>query len=281
MARAEGKNRKQRRRSRTLSDAGRRADWLLTLVPEFAVSVLDTLSAPVLGKRDETMRVKPDSVIVKPLAWALSTLRKHFDDGRALAARLVALHGPRVRLLLHELRDLPDVAACFPSLTDTRGVLTEARRLVRRHGARRAAVMLSRRYGFTVFDVVVNPHADEPALRALLGVAPRREKAGRPKGSMGKGNDLEAWALAEVHDGLNVPREDVLSWLGRDPESTTGEWPNASETADSKWFRRRLRRGLALRTQPSPSIAFHAAYVRDLPEDAKLAYLIRFLSSRA
>src|SRR5262249_55769676 len=75
-----------------------------------------------------------------------------------------------------------------------------------------------------------------PKIRALLGLPPGR-KAHRPKGSTSTRRDLEAYALAELRDGLGVKHVPLLRALGRDPER---RGPDRGDTANVKWLRRRL-----------------------------------------
>jgi len=263
--------------------------WLVAQVPEFC------LSGP------------------EPLGRALGLLKEQLGDAREVAARLVAAHGPRIRgekawrirseeirwiggeevrgkevwrgLGLRAYHDLPVVAALFAPLpTGSSGArLKEARALVRQRGQRAAAVALARRYGLKVFDEL-NAHANEPEIRELLDLRPRR-KPGRPQGSMTQ--DLVAYAIAEVRDGLGVPCAGLLRELERDPKSHTGRWYERRETADAAWLRRRLARGRLLRAlvrrpargpgradaQPAPEVIFLDRYYRDQPAAARLSGL--------
>jgi hypothetical protein len=212
------------------------------------------------------------------VAPVFKMLLELLGDGRAVAARLVGVHGSRIRLLLHGSRHLPEVASCFPLLrTGSLRVLEEAQAKVRRHGARRASVALASKYGFTVFDTL-NRHAAQREIRPLLHLPPRREPH-RPEGSTSR--DLVAFVVAEIID-LGIPRAELLRGLGRNPKSTSGVWPQMSETSDSKWFRSLLRRGRAFQKKPETSadallIAFLRSYIRGLPRHERLSVLCPFL----
>ena len=219
-----------------------------------------------------------------PLGWALATLRAQLRDSREVAARLVDIYGPRVRLLLHRYRKQPEVAVLFaPSPASTPDLVGTVVALVRRGEARPASVEIARVYGLGAFDEL-NAHARVPEIRELLQLKPRK----RPKGSTTR--DLEAHVVTEVHAALaesssrrGAPRAALLRFLGRNPQSATGGWLERSEkTADAKWFRRRLKRGRELRngvpSPAAPTIAFLSEYMRDLPAHERLRVLIQFLA---
>lgn len=246
------KRRSRRRGSRRTASARRLVPRLVALVPEFAVSGSEQLG------------------------WALGVLREQVGEPREVAARLVAAHGPSIRHGLREYRNaLPEIEACFArSPVKAHAVLDAARALIRQLGVRQAGAELARRYGLGVFDAL-NQHAKQPEIHALLGLPPARE-AHRPMGSTSR--DLEAYALAELCDGLGVRRAPLLRALRRDPER---RGPERSDTADVKWFRRRLRRGrefrrCAARRSASPDAAmltFLHGYLRGLGPRARLGQL--------
>ena len=214
------------------------------------------------------------------LGWALRVLGEQLRKAREVAARLVVAHGPSIRHGLRMFRkDLPEVEACFArSPVKARTVLDAARALIRQLGVRRARAEPARRYGLGVFDIL-NRHAKQPEIHALLGLPPDRE-AHRPKGSTSR--DLEAYALAELCGGLGVRRAPLLRLLGRDPKR---RGPERSDTADVKWFRRRLRRGRELHrcaarrsaSPDAPILTFLHSYLRGLEPRARLGALSPYL----
>ena len=166
------------------------------------------------------------------------------------------------------------MAVCFPTLrVSTAHVVAEARALVRKTGARRAAAALARRYGLGVFDAL-NTRAIHPEVRTLLELPPRKA-ARRPTGSTTR--DLEAFAMAELHDALGVPRDTLVQI----PKRKLGD----SEPAASKWFHHRLRRGRALhratvasKSPDAPTLTFLQRYLPSLSDDqARRDLLKRYL----
>jgi hypothetical protein len=237
----------------------------------------------------------------------LADVRKRFRlSPSGLAAALVNASGPRIRELLHPFRTAcPEVAAIFAGRAHAS--LEHVMALVGQRDARRVAVALAREYGLRVFDALNRHAADRPYVRAVLDLPPLRERH-RPHGSTS--HDLEAYALAEVHAILadaqapsterrasRQARRALLRLLGRNPASTRGKWPDMREPADSKWLRRRLAHGRALRehalrdvrerapheqavvaaSDDAPTITFVVSYSRNLSPAARLDMLSRFL----
>src|SRR5262245_26302600 len=247
-----------------LRHIGRFGDWLYSLTGESAGETRD-------------------------IDVALAALRHRLGgDMRMVAATLVEVHGPRIRLALHPFRDGLEVRALFEPRRGAPVVSRdEALKLVKQVGPRASAVALARHQGLGVFDRL-NAHASDPGVRELLDLVPHRRR-GRLIGHTT--HNVEAYAIAEVID-LGISRAGLLSALGRNPKSAKGQWPDRSETADWKWLGRRLERGRSLRArvraEPSPIapahppadvaiVAFLDRNCRGMQPDARLGALAPYL----
>jgi len=300
--RAPSKTRQQRvvarRRLRTV--VARWVGVLYTASDDFAEAAEDRAAARAVDQalrldELERLRAQHERAAARAVDQALRLFRVRVGgQARALAALLVEVHGPRIRLPLHPLRrGSQEIRALFRRRPrDPHLSLADAVALVQRHGPERAAVALARRHGLRVFDRLNQFARASGEVRALLTLEPPLRR-GRPAGHTGRDRvafALVDYAVAELVDGLSIARGRLLRALGRPAKSAVGDVTAVrSELPDWKWLRRCLERGRLLRTQAesdSPHlgssagaavIVFLCSYIRDSPPPLRVSLLSPYL----